>query len=188
MSGWEERLAAELDDLEARAEAAFDEERAEELADRVRAEYARVDLAGRLAASLGTPLTLDVVGVGMLGGRLERAGSGWVLMGRDTVEWLVFTPAVGAVLGASERSVPAVARPATARLGPASVLRAWEEEGGGCVVHRRDGARHEGVLRRVGADFVELVTAGPEHDVGPGGVPVLLPWTALAAVRRDVPG
>lgn len=183
----EERLAAELEDLEARAGALFDEERAEELEDRARAEYAQVDLAARLAACSGRRVSLDVQGVGLLEGEVERTGAGWLLLVGSDVEWLVLVAAIGAIAGASPRAVPAVARPATARLGPGTVLRAIAEDAELVVLHRRDGVRHEGRLGRIGADFTEVLTASDAGaGVGDVGGPLLVPWAALAAVRRQV--
>ena len=67
---WDERLFAFLDDLEGRAEALYDAERESDLADRSRAEYAAVTLAGRLMASVGREVVLDVLGVGPVAGVL----------------------------------------------------------------------------------------------------------------------
>ena len=98
---WEERLFAELDDLEQQAEAAFDAERAAELADRVRAEYSGVRLAGRLMASVGREVTLTVPGAGSVAGELVRASVDWCLLTRPGHDWLVPLDAVAAVSGAS---------------------------------------------------------------------------------------
>ena len=65
---WEAELFAFLDDLEQQAEAAYDAERAVELADRSRAEYHHVSLASRQRASVGAELVLDVRGTGPVRG------------------------------------------------------------------------------------------------------------------------
>ena len=67
--------------------------------------------------------------------------------------------------------------PSDARIALSFVLN-YEEGGERCVLHLVDGSRHDGVLQRVGADFVEVVGAGR---------PVVLVATdGLAAVQsRD---
>jgi hypothetical protein len=176
--GWEEDLFAYLDDLEAMAEGWYDAERAAELADRSRAAYRDVTLASRLAASVGSRVRLEVHGVGAVGGTLERVASGWCLVRGAAQDWVVAVPAVTALHGASERSVPEVAWQPAALLGIGSALRRLADTRERCVVRLTDGTAYDVVLRRVGADFVEAVT-GEERLV-------LLPFAAVAAVQsRD---
>ena len=176
---WEEDLFALFDDLESQAEAAYARDREAELVDRRRAEYAEVTFAARLMASLGRAVTLEVRGIGPLHGTLERVATGWLLLSAGAVDWVVRQDAVGSLIGASERAVPAVAWPAVARLGLGSALRRLAESGERCWVHRVDGQRHEGVVRRVGQDFLELA--------GDAGRVTLVPFAVVAAVqsRRD---
>lgn len=173
---WEEELFAVLDDLESQAQVAFDRERRAEVADRERAEYATVGLAGRLMASVGLEISLGVHGVGPLRGRLERVANGWLLLASDSHEWIVRLGVLTSVGGASARSVPEVAWPTVARLGLSSALRHLADAAHGCVLHSVDGSRHEGRLRRVGADFVEVRSGEPARVV-------LIPYGGLAAVR-----
>ena len=172
---WEEELFALLDDLEQQAEALYDVERDADLADRSRAAYRDVTLASRLAASVGTAVRLEVEGVGTVGGVLERMAEGWCVLRGPAQDWVVCLPAVGAVQDASDRSVPEVAWPATAKLGLGSALRRLADAGERCVLHLRDGSRYDAVPRRVGADFVE-VTVG-------SGRTLLVAFSALAAVQ-----
>ena len=81
--GWDERLFDLLDDLEGQAEALYAAERDAELADRSRAEYAGVTLAGRLMASVGRDVLLDLDGTGPVRGELRRVGTGWCLVSGD---------------------------------------------------------------------------------------------------------
>ena len=173
---WEEDLFALFDDLEDQAAAAYARDRETEWVDRSRAEYAEVAFAARLMASVGGVVTVEVRGVGPLHGTLERVASGWFLLSAGPVDWMVREGAVGSVLGASERGVPLVAWPAVARLGLGSALRRLAETGERCLVHRVDGQCHDGVVRRVGRDFLELLT----HE---GARLVLVPFDAVAAVR-----
>lgn len=179
---WEEELFSVLDDLEQQAESLYAGERDAELADRSRAEYATVRLAGRLLASVERPVELTLLGRGAsrLAGTLQRVGDGWLLLrspGPGTGhDWVVRLGAVLAVQGASGRAVPEVAWSPLDRLGLGSALRRVADSAEACVVHLVDGAQHEVVLRRVGRDFVEAA--------GTGGQELLVPFTALAAVQR----
>ena len=158
--GWEDDLFALFDDLEGRAESLYDIEREPELADRSRAEYRNVSLASRLMASVGSEVTLDVLGVGPITGRLDRVGEGWCLLSGAAQDWMVAGSAVAVVRGAAERSVPEMAWSPLTKLGLGSALRRLADSGERCVLHLRDGSAQDGVLRRVGADFVELFGAG----------------------------
>lgn len=177
---WEHELFAFLDDLEEQAGALYDADRAPELADRERAEYQQVPLAARLMASVGLDLTLHVTGVGAVAGRLERVAAGWCLLAGPAQDWVVRLPAVAAVDGASDRAVPEVAWSPVARLGLGSALRRLADAGERCVVHRLDGARHDGTLRRVGQDFVEVLEGDPARVT-------LVAHDAVAAIQsREV--
>ncbi|GEP38741.1 hypothetical protein NPS01_24040 [Nocardioides psychrotolerans] len=175
---WEDDLFALLDDLEQQADALYDVERAPELADRGRAEYQQVTLAGRLMATVGQPVQLGVRGAGPVSGDLHRVAAQWCLVSGSGQDWIVRLAAVTTVTGASTRSVPEVAWSPVARLGLGSALRRLAEAGERCVVHLADGTRQDGILARVGQDFAELVTAGDRR--------VLVAFDALAAVQsRD---
>ena len=180
--GWDERLFDLLDDLEGQAEALYAAERDAELADRSRAEYASVTLAGRLMASVGRDVLLDVDGTGPVRGELRRLGTGWCLVSGDAGDWLLPLDAIVAAQGASDRAVPEVAWSTVSRLGLGSALRRLADEGAPCVVATRGGARHEVVLTRVGKDFVEAATvAEPAHGL-------LLALASIGAVQSREPG
>lgn len=174
--GWENDLFALFDDLEGQATALYAAERDVELADRTRAEYQQVTLASRLMATLGTEATLGVLGVGPLTGTIERVADGWVLLSTGAQDWVVSLAAVATVEGASVRSVPEVAWSPLTRLRLGSALRRIAEAGERCLLHLRDGSRHEGTLRRVGEDFCELVE-GEERRM------ILVSFSGLAAAQ-----
>jgi hypothetical protein len=100
------------------------------------------------------------------------------VVGGTTQDWVVPIAAVAAVDGASPRAVPEVAWSPVTRLGIGSALRRLADEGERCVVHRLDGGRHDGVVVRVGQDFVELAQGDPPR-------PVLVALDALAAVQSE---
>ena len=172
---WDEQVFALLDDLEQQAEALYAADRAGELADRSRAEYAAVTLASRLMASIGQELLVEVSGPGQVAGVLQRVGADWCLVHGPAQDWLVRLAAVVAVEGASERSLPEVAWSPLARLGLGSALRRLADAGERCLLHAVDGGSREVVLTRVGRDFVEA-------SMGEGRT-VLLPLDRLAAVQ-----
>lgn len=172
---WEEELFVLFDDLEQQAEALYDADRAAELADRSRSAYHEVTLASRLMASVGGSVAVDVRGPGLVTGTVERVGTGWFLLRGAAQDWVVALSAVQLVHGASARSLPEPAWSPVAGLGLTSALRRLAEAAERCVLHLVDGTRHEAVLHRVGADFVE---AGL-----PGDRTVLVALGALAAVQ-----
>ena len=180
---WEERLLELFDDLEQQAEGLALAGRDAEVAELSRAEYARVDLAARLHASVGRSVRLAVTGLGLVQGRLAGVGDGWCLLSNGPAEWLVRTPAIRSARGLSPQSRPPLARPVTARLGLPSALRGVAEAGSGVVVHHLDGTCRRGRLARVGADFVELIE-GDETVAAVGEVEVV-PLDSLAAVRTS---
>jgi hypothetical protein len=176
----DEELFGFLEDLEQQAQALYDAERASELADRSRAEYASVTVVTRLMASVDLDLVLDVEGVGACAGRLRRVGPDWCLLHGAAQDWVVRLAAVKACEGASPRSVPEVAWSPVSRLGLGSALRRLADAGVECRVHAMDGTTRDGRLGRVGGDFLELVTGEGQGRL------VLVTWRSLAAVQsRD---
>lgn len=174
--GWEDDLFALFDDLEDQASALHAAERTADVVDRSRAEYQQVSLASRLMATVGSTVTLGVAGVGPVTGTIERVAAGWLLVASGEHDWVIDLTAVGTVEGASVRSVPDVAWSPLTRLGLGSALRRIAEAGEACVLHLRDGSRHDGVLRRVGGDFCELVE-GEERRT------LLVAFDALSAAQ-----
>ena len=173
--GWEEDLFALLDDLEQQAEALYAADRDAELADRSRAAYQQVTLASRLMASLDAPIRVEVTGVGAVEGVLERVADGWCVLRGPAQDWVVCLAAITVVRDASDRSVPEVAWSPVARLTIGSALRRLADAGERCVLRLRDATTYDGVLHRVGADFVEVTTGE--------GRRALVALDALAAVQ-----
>jgi hypothetical protein len=182
---WEERLLDVFDDLEQQAEGLALAERDAEVSELGRAEYAHVDFASRLHASVGHEVTLVVAGMGHIEGRIVRVGVDWMLADDGQHEWILRTAALAHVRGLSELAVGEQNRSVSARVGVGSALRAVAESRGAVVLHRLDGGLVRGQLRRVGADFVELWVS--EHaeawTPGPEGHVEVVPFASLAAVR-----
>lgn len=169
-------MFAFLDDLEGQAEALYADEREAELVDRSRAEYAGVTLTGRLMASVGDLVEVDVRAVGPVRGSLRRVARSWCLVSGHGQEWFLPRLAIVAVAGASTRAVPEIAWSPLTRLGIGSAMRRIADAQDRCLVHTLDGARHDVILRRVGADFVEAVTDQQET--------VLVALDSVAAIQR----
>ena len=174
---WDDRLAEVFDDLEQQAEGLALVERDAEVAEQRRAEYARVDLTGRLHASVGQRLWLSVTGVGPLEAVLSRVGEGWCLLTAGD-DWIVRLAAVGSVRGLIDRAVDPGLRPVTGRLGFGSALRGVQDGRGEAVLHRVDGSGVRCALGRVGADFVEVRTGEPA-----AARVEVVPFSTVAAVR-----
>ncbi|MGA8848142.1 MAG: hypothetical protein WB471_16125 [Nocardioides sp.] len=182
---WENELFGVLDDLEHYAGAVFGAERDLEVADRSRTEYQDVTFASRLQASVGRDVRVHVSGFGVLRGRLDRVCATWCLIAGSSPgavrEWLVPLSAVAAADGLDDRSVPEMAWSPLSRLGLGSALRRLGDAGEHCVIHRRDGGRHDGTPARVGHDFVEVGEVG---EVGGCSARLsLVAFDAIAAVQ-----
>ena len=174
--GWEERLLAVFDDLEQQAEGLALAARDTDVAELGRAEYAEVDLAGRLHASVGRVVQLELAGWGRRDVLLERVGRACALVREPwggTVTVLNLDQLRGAS-GLDPGARPEELRRVTARLGLASALRHLADEVDRVAVVRVDGERRTGTLGRLGADFVELV--------GETGQVEVVPLDAVAAV------
>jgi hypothetical protein len=179
--GWERSVLALLDDLEQQAEGLHLLERDLEVADRSRAEYARVSLASRLHALGGRPVRLTMLGGLALVGTVERTGADWLLLtDQNGREWIVRHAALAALQGASSRAVPDTALGVLRRLSLRSVLRRLADEGADCLFHLVDGTRLEGRPLRLGEDFAEVRLEGGAASDGYDVVPL----GAVAAVQR----
>lgn len=187
---WDDALGHLFEDLEQQAEGLRLADRDAEIAERIVAEYAEVDLASRLHASAGSVIWLDVLGTGAVGGNLARIGRDWCLLegtaglGGAGQEWIIRLDAVRRAQGLSDRAVSEPARGVATRLGLGSALRTVGESRAPVVVHHLDGAQTTGVLARVGADFVEIRPAGTDGESRRGAVPTdLVPFAALGGAH-----
>jgi hypothetical protein len=178
---WEERLLGELDDLEQQAEGLHLAEREAAVSELSHSTYAEVELAARLHASTGAQVQLSLTGGATVEGTVLRVGRDWVLVGHPTQaqgEVLVRTAAVLRIRGASERALPEEVRSLDARLGWGSVLRQLAAEREHVSATIVDASVVVGRVRRVGADFLELVGAAGRCE--------LVPFASVALVRRTL--
>ena len=175
---WESALLDVFEDLEQQAAGLHLSERDLEVADLARSEYARVGLAERCHASRGRRVTLRLVGGTRLEADLERVGEDWLLLSDGPVSWLVPQDAVAVAGGLSARADAQEAWSVVDRLPLRSLLRRLAESGEACVVQLLDEHRVEGLVGRVGRDFVELAVG----EAGARQVQ-LVPVARVAAVR-----
>lgn len=161
------RIERLLADLEAAATARERVESRAEVADAVRVESARVTVADRLRAGIGSEVALGVDGE-VIAGRLLDVGDGWAAVSRvpgvrpaqatdDLVRpgtRLVSLPAITSVSGLG-RSHLADEGPAAGR-GWSSVLRAVAQARAPIAWRCRGGESHAGLIDAVGADHVVL--------------------------------
>ncbi len=190
-----ERLFA---DLEAEAVELETRDRDAEIAERTRAELARVRWLERVRGSSGASVRVALAGGQWVDGRVGYVGPDWLLLhpsGADDV--LLPAHAVVGVEGAA-RSVD----PGEQRL-PLTWSAAWRTLSRDRVVvrvTRSDGSVVGGTVGRVGADFAEVDRA-TDPDVGGSGAgahrarrpsaAVLVPYAAVRSVhvpREGDPG
>jgi hypothetical protein len=185
MSGmrWQE-LFADLEGEFAEAERA---DHAAEVADRSRAEYARVRLVDRLRAGLDLDVTVTTAATGRIRGRLESVGAEWLLLveanGRQVLLPLAHVLAIGGL--SRQAAEPGSEGRVAARLGLRHALRGLARDRTPVAVVLTSGDVLTGTIDRVGEDFVELAEHPVDEPRRAGSVRAvrLLPLSALAAVR-----
>ncbi len=154
--GWEKSVFAVFDDLEQQAEGLHLAERDAEVADLTVAEYSLVALGARLHASLGWEVSVRLVGGTAVTGRLGRVGEDWLLLECGAEEWIVRHRGIASVTGLSGRADHEAAWSVMDKLSLRAVLRALAGAGERCLVHFVDDHRVDGLVGRVGRDFLEL--------------------------------
>lgn len=185
---WDDLFA----DLDAQASALEVAERASEIGERTRIEVAAIGMLERLRAAIGTPMRVQVVGGLALGGTLLRAGPDWLLLdegsGREAV---VALAGVRSVHGLGRLSaIPGSGGPVLAKLTLRTALRGIARDRSGVRIQLVDGEVLDATIDRVGADFVEIArhAAGEARRRADVRDVLLVPFSALAAVRREAGG
>lgn len=178
---WDQLFA----DLEAEMAAEESAERQAEIAERTRAEVARLRLVDRLRAARA-PVTVAVSGLGDVTCDIVDTGPDWVLLdGAARGQLVVALDAVCSVSGlASWSAAPGSEGAVAARLHLGAVLRGVARDRATVRVVLRDGVSYTGTVDRVGADFLELAEHDPDQQRRARAVRGvrLVPLAALAAV------
>lgn len=172
-----------FEDLEGQFLAEERRDRDAEVADRTRAERARIELAERYAASRGRTLTVGIVTGESVEGELTDLGADWLLL-RDRAghDLVIATAAIVAVSGLARTSNPAVT---ARRFAMGYALRALARDRAPVVVTDRSGGRVSGTVDAVGRDWFEISEHPVDEVRRPGQVRArrTIPVAAVALVR-----
>ncbi|NED97313.1 hypothetical protein G1H11_18605 [Phytoactinopolyspora alkaliphila] len=176
-------------DMEAQLEAADRLGLDDDIAVRTQRERKTVHLAGRMRLDRGAWLDLRVAGVGPVRAVLCDLGPDWMLFGDEAgAELLVPSGALIAVQGLGVRAAvnPTGAdRQMLMSMGLAFALEAISRDRSVVAATVADGTAFTGMIDRVGADFIDLVTripGEPRSGYTPRGVAI--PLAQLSLVRR----
>lgn len=180
-----------FDDLETQLHALEQAELAGEVAEQTRAERARIDLAERFAASIGTTLRLRVAGVGPLEGVLVESAREWCVLAAHgdaagrAHQTLVRHAAMLTVTGLGQRAEP-VQPGLQRRLDLAQALRALSRDRAVVRVTDVSGGTTIGTIDRVGRDHLDLGTHPQDVPRRAGAVraSTVLPFSALATLSH----
>jgi hypothetical protein len=177
-----------FNDLEAQFDEAETADLASEVIDRSRRESSLLRLVDRVRPVIGQPLTLRLVGAGVIDGQLSAIGPDWLLLaevgGREA---LVAAHAVLSIGGlAAQTAVPHGEGQVAARLDLAYALRGIVRDRSGVALTLVDGSTAAGTLDRVGTDFVEMAEHAPGEPRRHDAVREVraYPLTSLVVVRR----
>jgi hypothetical protein len=183
MMRWDDLFA----DLEAQAQALLTAERDAEVAELIRLETSRLELASRLGPALGATIRVRCLGGMVLAGRLSAIGAGWLLLDEEAGrEAFVATSAVISIAGLGRSAGPPV--PALdARLGIGRALRGLARDRSVVRACLTDSTVIDGTVDRAGSDFVEFAVhaAGEPRRRAEVREVLVLPIGALAVLRRD---
>ena len=177
---WEALFA----DLEAQLAAVREQVLESEVSERLRTDFAALELAGRLHSQTGRLLKIDLGLPGAVEGVLSHVGRGWVVLedrGRSSVIVLDHALSISGMDRFSDIEAP------VARLGLASALRALSRNRAHVRVHPAGvppASALAGTVDRVGKDFFELslIPHGePRRAENVRGV-CAVPLSAVAAV------
>lgn len=175
-----------FEDLEGQWLAEERRERDAEVADRTRAERARIPLVERYAASRGATLTISVCTGDVLAGRLVDLGSDWLLLHDSAGHDLLLTSrSIVAVAGLSERSEPATT---ARRFAIGYALRGLSRDRAAVIVADTSGARVTGTIDGVGRDWCDIAEHPADEPRRPSQVRArrTIPVEALVWVRHAV--
>lgn len=178
------RWKALFDDIEAQLDAAERVAGDAEVADRVRREQGAVTLADRLRGQLGLVLRVGTPGGEIFDGELTHVGSEWLVLSKARLEVVVPLPAIRLVEGLGRNAASEKSRVQGA-LGLGSALRTLARDRASVTVYRMEGGtRIEGVIDRVGKDFLEIAAVLPGELRRPASVSAVyaVPFTGIAAV------
>ncbi len=171
-------------DMEAQLVSARESVRDSEVSERLRTDFASMELSGRLQSQTGRQLKVDLGPAGSFEGTLSHVGRGWLVLeggGRSTVIALDHTVFIA---GMDRFSAAGVAVP---RLGLASALRGLSRDRAAVRVYpagQPQASALDGSVDRVGKDFFELslITRGEPRRQGNVRGVYVVPLRSVAAI------
>lgn len=178
------RWDALFNDLEAQIAARSVAADESEIADLTRLEQSGVSLADRLRGQTQLTLRIRASGGVVFTGRLSHVGSEWVVLESELSTTLIPFFSIQLIEGVGRQmrqEHSAVQR----RLGLAAALRALARDRARVVIYgASEGVRVEGIIDRVGSNFVEMaaVARGEQRRPGNVGGVFAIPFTGMAAV------
>ncbi|MDN3481021.1 hypothetical protein QMA10_03675 [Arthrobacter sp. APC 3897] len=143
-------------DMEAQLASARDAVRDSEVAERLRTDFAAMEMSGRLQSQMGRPLKVDVGLPGSFQGVLSHVGRGWMVLETGGQSSVIALNHVVFIAGMDRFSASGTPAP---RLGLASALRGLSRDRASVRVYpagQQPAAALEGSVDRVGKDFFEL--------------------------------
>lgn len=163
-----------------------------EINERTRAEMVNLEFADRLRGALGCRLGVYLMCGESIRGALSHAGADALVLDQDQHQILIPYPAVARYVGLGRLS-RAEASPVRRAIGLAHSLRILARDRTELTVILANSAgsvRLEGVIDRVGRDYIDLAAVTPgearrRHQVSQVST---IPFAALAAVRSRRPG
>jgi hypothetical protein len=176
-----------FEDLESQLEQLSQAERDAEIADRTRAELARVSILDRLRASVGRTITCALSQGGVVRGRLDRVGADFVLLTQAHAETVIPLSAIVLLDGVGPGAVGTdVAGRVVSRLGLVAVLRSLARDRSTVRLRLDAGRVMVGTVQRVGSDFLQLAVHEAEESPRPRSVRAtpLVPLERLLSVER----
>ncbi|WP_434993693.1 hypothetical protein [Arthrobacter sp. Ld5] len=181
------RWDALFNDLESQLQAATAAVQEGEIRDRTRSEQSRLTLVQRLLGHVGRPLGVSTRGGRSLDGTLTNVGSEWIAVaveGRSVIVPLASLHLLRGLGRGAGRPLSAVG----ARLGLGSVLRVLSRDRAPVTLWTVSPSfRHAGIIDRVGADFLDLGTAGPERRPAQGRDVLAVPFASIDSVDSAAP-
>lgn len=178
------RWEALFEDVEAQLAAAELRDAESRVSELSRLGLSSITLADRLRGQLGNMLTVRASCGTAFGGTLSHVGSGWLVLESGPSSVLIPAPGIQSIEGIG-RQAQTETSGVTRRLGLAGALRALSRDRAHVIVHATDGGpRLDGMIDRVGRDFLELAAFPRGEQRRPGNVSGVyaLPFSAIAAV------
>lgn len=178
------RWRALFEDMEAQFDAAERLISDAEIADRVRSEQGAVTLADRLRGQVGLILRVGTSGGNLFDGELTHVGAEWLVLTKPPGEVMVPMASIRHVEGLG-RNVASEESRVHKALGLGSALRTLARDRAAVTVHTEgSGARIEGIIDRVGRDFMEIAAVLPGEPRRSARVSAVyaVPFTGISAV------